>query len=78
MRSPESGCDDHRIVSPPVTPPWRLPYRHDGPGGEHTITLAGEGLDLGRSHMLRLAEQADVSVRETESIIGEVRDTVAQ
>jgi serine/threonine-protein kinase HipA len=42
------------------------------------MTLAGEGRDPGRSHMLRLAEQADVSVREAESIIAGVRDAVAQ
>jgi serine/threonine-protein kinase HipA len=42
------------------------------------MTLAGEGRDPGRSHMLRLAEQADVSVREAESIIGEVQAAVAR
>jgi hypothetical protein len=42
------------------------------------MTLAGEGRDPGRSHMLRLAEQAGVSVSEAESIIGEVRDAVVQ
>jgi hypothetical protein len=61
----------------PLTRAYDLMYAA-GPGGEHTMTLAGEGRNPGRSHMLRLAEQADVSVREAESIIGEVRDAVAQ
>ena len=42
------------------------------------MTLAGEGRDPGRSHMLRLAEQAEVSAREAESIIGEVQAAVAR
>ena len=42
------------------------------------MTLAGEGRDPGRSHILRLAEQADVSIREAESIIGEVQAAVAR
>jgi serine/threonine-protein kinase HipA len=60
-----------------LTPAYDLLYAA-GPGGEHTMTLAGEGRDPGRSHMLRLAGQAGVSVREAESIIGEVRDAVAR
>jgi len=42
------------------------------------MTLAGEGRDPGRSHMLRLAEQGGVFVREAESIIGEVQAAVAR
>jgi serine/threonine-protein kinase HipA len=60
-----------------LTPAYDLMYA-SGPGGEHTMTLAGEGRDPGRSHILRLAEQADVSIREAESIIGEVQAAVAR
>jgi len=60
-----------------LTPAYDLVYAA-GPGGEHTMTLAGEGRDPGRSHILRLAEQADVSIREAESIIGEVQAAVAR
>jgi serine/threonine-protein kinase HipA len=60
-----------------LTPAYDLVYAA-GPGGEHTMTLAGEGRAPGRSHMLRLAEQADVSVREAEFIIGEVQAAVAR
>jgi serine/threonine-protein kinase HipA len=60
-----------------LTPAYDLVYAA-GPGGEHTMTLAGEGRDPGRSHMLRLAKQAGVSVREAESIMGEVQAAVAR
>jgi len=59
-----------------LTPAYDLVYAA-GPGGEHTMTLAGEGRDPGRTHILRLAEQAGVPAREAESIIGEVQAAVA-
>jgi serine/threonine-protein kinase HipA len=49
-----------------------------GPGGEHTMTLAGEGKSPGRPHILRLAEQADVSKRQAARIIDEVQAAVAR
>jgi len=62
---------------------WTLTPAYDllftpGPGGEHTMTLVGEGRDPGRSHMLRLAKQADVSRREADAIIAEVQAAVAR
>lgn len=62
---------------------WSLSPAYDllftpGPGGEHTMTLAGEGQKPGRSHMLRLAERAEVSTREAAAIIEEVRSAVAR
>jgi serine/threonine-protein kinase HipA len=59
-----------------LTPAYDLVYAA-GPGGEHTMTLAGEGRDPGRTHILRLAGQAGVSVSEAESIIGKVQAAVA-
>jgi serine/threonine-protein kinase HipA len=79
--------DDHvknfAFILDDTTGEWALASAYDlmhaaGPGGEHTMTLAGEGRDPGRSHMLRLAGQVDVSVREAESIIAEVRGAVTQ
>ena len=79
--------DDHvknfAFILDDTTCEWALTSAYDlmyaaGPGGEHTMTLAGEGRDPGRSHMLRLAEQADMSMREAESIISEVQAAVAR
>jgi serine/threonine-protein kinase HipA len=60
-----------------LTPAYDLLYT-PGPGGEHTMSLAGEGKNPGRSHMLRLAEQADVSNREATALIDEVQASVAR
>ncbi|HET6428892.1 MAG TPA: type II toxin-antitoxin system HipA family toxin [Phycisphaerae bacterium] len=60
-----------------LTPAYDLLYT-PGPGGEHTMTVAGEGRSPGRSHMLRLAEQADVSKREAAAIIDEVQAAVSR
>ncbi len=61
---------------------WRLAPAYDlvfspGPGGEHSMTVAGEGRAPGRSHLLRLAEPAGIVDRVAESIIDEVASTVA-
>ena len=60
-----------------LTPAYDLLCTH-GPGGEHTMTLAGEGRNPGRSHALGLAEQADVSKREAAAIIDQVQAAVAR
>lgn len=62
---------------------WSLSPAYDlsftaGPGGEHSMTLAGEGRNPTRSHMLKLAEQADVSRRDADAIIAEVQDAIAR
>lgn len=58
------------------TPAYDLSYT-PGPGGEHSMTVAGEGRNPDRSHLLRLARQADISEREAECIIEEVRSAVS-
>jgi serine/threonine-protein kinase HipA len=60
---------------------WSISPAYDllftpGPGGEHTMTIAGEGRNPTRQHMLKLAEQADVSEREADAIIAEVQTAV--
>ena len=59
-----------------LTPAYDLLYT-PGPGGEHTMTVAGEGRNPGRSHMLQLAEQAGVTKRQAAAVIDEVRAAVA-
>jgi len=79
--------DDHvknfAFILDDATGNWALSPAYDllyasGPGGEHTMSLAGEGRNPGRSHMLRLAEQADVSKREAAAIIDQVQAAVTR
>ena len=70
-------------ASSPPSGDWSLSPAYDllytpGPGGEHTMTLAGEGKNPGRSHMERLAQQADVSKREAAVIIDQVQAAVVR
>jgi serine/threonine-protein kinase HipA len=60
-----------------VSPAYDLLYT-SGPGGEHTMTVAGEGRDPGRPHLLRVAEGADLAKREALTIIEEVEAAVAR
>jgi serine/threonine-protein kinase HipA len=60
---------------------WTLSPAYDlthapGPGGEHSMTLAGEGKSPGRAQILRLAEQSGVSKAQAAVIIDEVRAAV--
>ena len=60
---------------------WALTPAYDllftpGPGGEHTMTIAGEGRNPNRPHMLKLAQQAEISKREATVIIDEVQAAV--
>ncbi len=79
--------DDHvknfAFLLDDTTGDWALTPAYDllftpGPGGEHTMTVAGEGRSPNRSHMRRLAEQADVSKRDAAAIIDEVQAAVAR
>ncbi|HRX84816.1 MAG TPA: type II toxin-antitoxin system HipA family toxin [Phycisphaerae bacterium] len=60
-----------------LTPAYDLLYTA-GPGGEHTMTLAGEGKHPGRPHMVSLAEQAGLSRNEVAAIIDDVRAAVGR
>ena len=62
---------------------WTLSPAYDmvhtsGPGGEHTMTLAGEGRNPDRPHMLQLAQRSDVSKQDAERIIDEVQSAVSR
>lgn len=79
--------DDHvknfAYVLDDTTGEWALSPAYDllfssGPRGEHTMTLAGEGRRPERSHVLRLAEQADISEREAATATDEVADAVSR
>ena len=79
--------DDHvknfAFILDDTTGDWALTPAYDllftpGPGGEHTMTLAGEARNPGRSHMVRLAERVSASKREVAAIFDEVRASVAR
>lgn len=62
---------------------WRVAPAYDltfapGPGGEHTMTVAGEGRQPGRAHLLRLAQGAGLSPGDAIRMMGEVKDVVAE
>ncbi len=60
---------------------WTLSPAYDlvhapGTGGEHSMTLAGEGKRPERTHILRLAEQAGVARSQAAAIIDQVEAAV--
>jgi serine/threonine-protein kinase HipA len=62
---------------------WTLSPAYDlthtaGPGGEHTMTLAGEGRSPGRVHMLQLADRADIAERDATAIVDEVAAAISR
>jgi serine/threonine-protein kinase HipA len=62
---------------------WTLGPAYDlmyapGPGGEHSMSLAGEGRNPDRPHLLRLAAEAGLSDREAVTIIEEVEGSAAR
>ena len=78
--------DDHvknfAFVLDAETGEWTLSPAYDltfttGPGGEHTMTLAGEGKNPKRDHMNQLADQADISRKDADQIFDEVQSAVA-
>ena len=61
---------------------WSLSPAYDlsfatGPGGEHTMTVLGEGRSPTREHALRLTTQFGVKPSEAADAIGQVNDAIA-
>jgi|CXWL01.1.fsa_nt_gi serine/threonine-protein kinase HipA len=61
---------------------WELAPAYDlvfafGPGGEHSLTIAGEGRAPTRSHLLQLAGPVGISTIDADSIIDAVATAVA-
>lgn len=60
---------------------WQLAPAYDlvyspGPGGEHSMTVAGEGRSPARRHMLELAEASAIAEREAGAILDEVATAI--
>jgi len=79
--------DDHAknfsFILDDVTGQWALSPAYDltfslGPGGEHSMTVAGEGSAPAYNHFAKLAEQYDISIKEMVGMIDEVIDAVAR
>jgi len=59
------------------SPAYDLTFSH-GPGGEHWMTLAGEGRQPGWEHVSSVARDTGVGDRSACDIVGEVRDAVGR
>lgn len=62
---------------------WSLAPAYDlvfsaGPGGQHTMAVAGEADNISDQHMLKAGEDADIPPRQASQIIAEVREAVQQ
>ena len=62
---------------------WSLSPAYDlgsaaGPGGEHTMTIAGEGRAPAREHMMKLAKQFDIKPKDATGIIDEVNAAITK
>ena len=60
-----------------LTPAYDLTFSH-GPGGEHAMTVGGEGRAPGPADLLRLAGPAGIAAGEAKGIVAEVQDAVGR
>lgn len=61
---------------------WRLTPAYDvtpseGPGGEHSMAICGEGRQPGRSDIMRLAQTASIRSAAADAIVDQVESAVA-
>jgi len=59
-----------------LTPAYDLVFSH-GLGGEHTMTVAGEGRSPQNAHIMQIADRAGIAPGKAKEIIDEVAATVA-
>ena len=62
---------------------WHLSPVYDlswsaGPGGEHTMTIAGDGKSPAMGHIQTLAQQAGISHREGAEIMEQVQTAISR
>jgi serine/threonine-protein kinase HipA len=60
-----------------LSPPYDLGFA-PGPGGEHTMTVMGEGRATTREHVFKLAKQFDIAAKEQIAIVEEVNTAVSK
>ena len=59
-----------------LTPAYDLTFTH-GPGGEHTLPVAGEGRAPDHAHIIRVADGAGIKKNRASEIIDEVSSSVS-
>ncbi len=59
-----------------LSPAYDLGFA-EGPGGEHTMTVMGEGRAPAREHALQLARQFDIKAKEAAAVLDEVNAAAA-
>jgi serine/threonine-protein kinase HipA len=62
---------------------WSLSPAYDlcyapGPGGEHSMTILGEGRAPGREHVLQVAKQTGIDASDARDMIGKVNSAIAR
>lgn len=60
-----------------LSPAYDLTYS-DGPGGEHSVAISGEGRNPGEKHMLAVAKEALIAERDAMEVIDRVRAAIDQ
>jgi serine/threonine-protein kinase HipA len=60
-----------------LTPAYDLTFTH-GPGGEHTLTVAGEGRAPDRAHIMRVADGAGISRKRAGEIMDQVASSISK
>ncbi len=60
-----------------IAPAYDLVFA-EGPAGEHSMTVAGEGREPGRGHLTALASTVGISAEEADSILERVAEAVAR
>lgn len=60
-----------------LTPAYDLTY-NTGPGGEHTMSIAGEGRAPGRAHLAELAKKMSIAPAARDAIVEQVDEAVRE
>jgi serine/threonine-protein kinase HipA len=60
-----------------LAPCFDLTYS-EGPGGEHQMDVCGEGLNVGRSHLMQLAQHGGLDVKWAELKLDAMLEVVDQ
>jgi serine/threonine-protein kinase HipA len=58
-----------------LAPCFDLTYS-EGPGGEHQMDVCGEGLNIGRRHLIQLAQQGGLDVKWAEQRLDAMLEVV--
>ena len=75
----ESAARNEEAADPVSCPARRRDMTFtEGPGGEHTTSVCGEGRAPGLPHVRRVAAGAGIETADAAQIVNEVRDAVSR